>query len=277
MHPLLADAATAAALSMDFSKNPDILQSITLYLFFAGTVAMGAGAVYFFLLRTEVDPAYRSAMVVAGLICGIACFHYTKMTAVYQQTGGEFPTALRYIDWLFTTPLLLVKFPLLLRMGERGTRFFWQLVILDVAMIVTAFIAETSPVDSQRWWTFFLVSCTFEVLIVGVLYLQLGQAIAGAPPSLAAALRTMRLFVLIGWAIYPIGFLLARSGYGELREIVYNVADVINKVGFGLVAWNGIRALGLAEPVRQPAIARQDGEPVNRFPAGVSVETTRRG
>ena len=243
MHFLLANAANTAALSMDFTKNADILQSITLYLFFAGTVAMGAGALYFFLLRDDVDPAYRSAMVVAGLVCAIACFHYYKMTAVYQA-GGQFPTALRYIDWLFTTPLLLVKFPLLLRMGERGAKFFWQLVILDVAMIVTAFIAETSPVDSQKWWTFFLVSCVFELLIVGVLYLQLGQAISDAPAPLARALETMRLFVLVGWAIYPIGFLMARSGYGELREIIYNVADVINKVGFGLVAYHGIKALG---------------------------------
>jgi len=242
MNALLAAAGSANALSMDYAANP-LLQSITLYLFFAGTVAMGAGALYFFLLRNDVDPAYRSAMVVAGLICAIACFHYYKMTAVYQA-GGQFPTALRYIDWLFTTPLLLVKFPLLLRMGDRGAKFFWQLVILDVAMIVTAFIAETSPVDSQRWWTFFLISCAFELLIVGVLYLQLGQAISEAPAPLARALETMRLFVLIGWAIYPIGFLMARSGYGELREIIYNVADVINKVGFGLVAYHGIKALG---------------------------------
>jgi bacteriorhodopsin len=50
--------------------------------------------------------------------------------------------------------------------------------------------------------------------------------------------------VLIGWAIYPIGFLMARAGAGEYREIIYNVADVINKVGFGLVAYQGIQAMG---------------------------------
>jgi bacteriorhodopsin len=121
------------------------------------------------------------AVVVAGLLCAIACFHYFKMTHCYQQSGGQFPTALRSMDWLFTTPLLLVTFPLLLRLGDRGARFFWQLVILDVAMIVTAFIAETSPVDSQKWWTFFVISCVFEALIVGVLYLQLGQSIVAAP------------------------------------------------------------------------------------------------
>jgi bacteriorhodopsin len=149
-------------------------------------------------------------MVVAGLVCAIACFPYYKMTAVYQS-GLGFPTALRYVDWLFTTPLLLVKFPLLLRLGERGAKFFWQLVALDVAMIV------------------------------GVLFVSLGQAITDAPAPLAKALQTIRLFVLIDWAIYPVGFLMARAGAGEYREVIYNVADVINKVGFGLVAYHGIK------------------------------------
>lgn len=245
MSALVAAAGDLSVVSMDFltaQQGGTLLQTLTLYLFFAGTVAMGAGALYFFLIRGDVDQEYRSTMVVAGLVCAIACFHYLKMTSVYQA-GGGFPTALRYVDWLFTTPLLLVKFPLLLRLGERGTKFFWQLVVLDVAMIVTAFIAETSPVDSQPWWTFFLISCGFELAIVGVLFVSLGQAIADAPAPLAKALETMRLFVLIGWAIYPIGFLMARAGAGEYREIIYNVADVINKVGFGLVAYQGIKAM----------------------------------
>ena len=112
------------------------------------------------------------------------------------------------------------------------------------ARIVTAFIAETAVVDSQRWWSFFLISCGFELAIVGILFFSLGQAIAAAPAPIAKALETMRLFVLIGWAIYPIGFLMARAGAGEYREVIYNVADVINKVGFGLVAYHGIQAMG---------------------------------
>ena len=77
-----------------------------------------------------------------------------------------------------------------------------------------------------------------------MLFVSLGQAISDAPAPLAKALTTMRLFVLIGWAIYPIGFLMANAGAGEYREIIYNVADVINKVGFGLVAYQGVKAMG---------------------------------
>ncbi|MDA8041444.1 MAG: bacteriorhodopsin-like [Pirellulales bacterium] len=243
MIALLANAGgTLAALSSDWTQNTP-LQSITLYLFFAGTVAMGAGAAYFLLMRNNVDVAYRSTMVCAGLVCGIACYHYFKMTHVYQESGGQFPTALRYIDWLFTTPLMLIKFPLLLRLGDKGKKFFVQLVTLDIGMIVCAFIAETSPVASTSWWGFFLVACVLELLIVATLYTGLGSAIGEAPAPLAKALNTMRLFILIGWAIYPLGFLMAYGGLGEVREIFYNVADVINKVGFGLAAYWGIEAL----------------------------------
>ena len=55
----------------------------------------------------------------------------------------------------------------------------------------------------------------------------------------------MRGFIGIGWAIYPIGFLMALSGPagGDLREIFYNIADVVNKVGFGMVAYFGIKTI----------------------------------
>ncbi len=256
--PLLADAG--AALSMDFAANTPI-ESVTLYLFFAATVAMGAAAVYFLAERNSVPEKYRSVMSVSALVCGIACFHYYKMTNQYMS-GESFPTALRYIDWLFTTPLLLIKFPLLLRMGgEKGRNLLTKLVLFDVGMIVTAFIAETSPLGGVSWWGFFIVACVFELLIVAVLYTSMNEAMKDSPAPIASALRTMRLFILVGWAIYPIGFLLALGGAEEYREIAYNVSDVINKVGFGLVAYAGAKALASVEGLGRTRHPELDPEP----------------
>lgn len=243
-----------AALSLDFAQNT-VIESVTLYLFFSGIVAMGAATVYFFLERGNIPANYRSTLTVSGLITGIACFHYYKMTNQYM-TGESFPTALRYIDWLFTTPLLLIKFPLLLQLKKNATKFFVQLVVLDVLMIVTAFIAETSPIGSANWWEFFLVACVFELLIVAVLFVSMNEAIKDTPAPIASALRVMRLFILIGWAIYPVGFLMALAGAGEYREIIYNISDVINKVGFGLVAYHGIKAVTAYEAVSRSPVEK---------------------
>ncbi len=248
-HPLYLEVAMTSLFAEATSSVAGALTitSLTQYLFWISFVCMAAGTIFFFLERSNVPKKYRTTMTVAGLITGIAAFHYYRMAYIFA--GGGFPTEYRYIDWIITTPLLLVKFPLLLGLGSRAKGLFTKLIVLDVAMIVTAYIAEVSPIGGVAWWSFFLVACVFELLIVAVLYFQMGGAIDNAPRPIANSARLMRQFVLIGWVIYPVGFLMALTGEygGSLRELFYNVADVINKVGFGLVAYNGIKALAASE------------------------------
>jgi bacteriorhodopsin len=55
------------------------------------------------------------------------------------------------------------------------------------------------------------------------------------------AFKTIRAIVTFGWAIYPIGYYLAYMGGGtddsETLNIVYNLADLVNKAAFGLAIW----------------------------------------
>ena len=51
----------------------------------------------------------------------------------------------------------------------------------------------------------------------------------------------MRLIVLVGWAIYPIGYIMGymMGGVDEgSLNMVYNLADFVNKILFGLIIWN---------------------------------------
>ena len=54
------------------------------------------------------------------------------------------------------------------------------------------------------------------------------------------AYRTMTLLVTVGWAIYPLGYFLGYFLGGAdaaTLNIVYNIADVWNKIAFGVVIW----------------------------------------
>ena len=239
------------------------IEGITMYLFWVGIVAMGAGAVFFWLTIPKLPKAYQSVNVVAGIICAVACFHYVKMSGIYVEgvaslfnANGEriegkelsaFPTAYRYIDWFITVPLLVLEFPLLLRLGQKGKGIMRNLVGASVVMLVFAWVAEESAVGTSAWWINYLISCGAWGFIVFTLYTTVSQRIKEAPAPIARSANIMRLYILIGWSIYPIGFLMSLGGAeGEsIREICYNVADVINKVGFGLVCFAG--AQGLAE------------------------------
>ena len=66
MHSLLCDTSLGG-LSLDFTANSP-LQSVTLYLFLSATLAFGAAAAFFLLMRREVDPPYRTTMVLSTLI-----------------------------------------------------------------------------------------------------------------------------------------------------------------------------------------------------------------
>ncbi len=237
------------------------VEGVTMYLFWISTVAMGAGTAFFWLMAGSVPRPYRSVMVVAGIITAVACYHYFRMSDIYTgqvasmfnadgeripgKSIAQFPVAYRYIDWLITVPLLVLEIPLMLNLGGRSRGLFRSLVGAAIVMLVFAWIAEVSVIGSQTWWGFYIASCLAWAYIVFVLYTKLNQQMATQPPSIVKSLRTLRLFVLVGWTIYPVGFLMALVGpSGEsLREICYNIADVINKVGFGLVCYAGISAL----------------------------------
>ena len=66
-----------------------------------------------------------------------------------------------------------------------------------------------------------------------------------AGPAVAKANKTLAWFVLVGWAIYPIGYIAGTEGglfgvkvlSGLSLDIVYNIGDAVNKIGFGLVIY----------------------------------------
>ena len=98
--------------------------------FWLVTAAMAAATVFFFAERSNVEGKWKTSLTVAGLICGIAFWHYLYMRGVWVDTG-ETPTVFRYIDWLLTVPLQMVEFYLILAAVTvvAGT-LFWQLLFL---------------------------------------------------------------------------------------------------------------------------------------------------
>ena len=70
--------------------------------------------------------------------------------------------------------------------------------------------------------------------------------IATKQESIKQAFGALRLIVVVGWAIYPLGYIFGlltpMVGFGGINidflNIAYNLADFINKILFGLIIWN---------------------------------------
>lgn len=227
---------------MDFS----IVQSF----FMLGFVAMAAGTLWFVLERGDLKPELRSVATYAAVITFIASVMYYVMKDVVKFPGGEISAAdveatlpLRYIDWLLTTPLLLVEFALIVAIaGALKKGLLAKLVIADIIMIVFGYLGEIGEPGTAGNVAFFIISSLAWLYIV---YVVFTLNVSTGPAHVKRAVSIMKWFVIAGWAIYPIGtatqeFIELGGGDAALAisiaAIIYVIADVLNKVGFGLVA-----------------------------------------
>lgn len=211
--------------------------------FFIGYMAMFASSVFFFMERGSVDGKWKLSLLVSGLITGIAAVHYFYMRDFYLATGQS-PTAFRYVDWTLTVPLMCVEFYLLTKpFGAKGSTLF-KLIVASAWMLIAGFIGETSGIDNNVLWgvlsTLGYLYIVYEVFIGDVAKLAKSSNSA----ALNRAMFLLKIFITLGWSIYPIGYMVLPgnllSGMFEVSSIdlFYNIADAINKIGFGLVIYS---------------------------------------
>ncbi|MDC7998005.1 bacteriorhodopsin-like [Gilvibacter sediminis] len=212
------------------------------FTFFVGCMAMMAASAFFFLSMNSFDRKWRTSILVSGLITFIAAVHYWYMRD-YWATNMESPTFFRYVDWILTVPLMCVEFYLILKVAGAKKSLMWKLILLSVVMLVTGYWGE--GVDRDNAWLWGLISGIAYFVIVYEIWLggaaKLAKAAGG---SVASSHKILCWFVLVGWAIYPIGYMAGTPGWyegifgGLSMDVFYNIADAINKIGFGLVIYN---------------------------------------
>ena len=218
----------------------DVPNDLVSFTFFIGTMAMLAASVFFFLSLDAGGGKWRTSMLVSGLITFIAAVHYYYMRDA--NVSGADVTFFRYVDWILTVPLMCVEFYLILAKAGATKKLMWQLIGLSTVMLVAGYIGETgdSPV------LYGTISGIAYFVMVGMLWLGSPKALAEkAGGSVLEAYNALCWFILVGWSIYPIGYMIGTDGWYDFvdaipldMDVVYNIGDAINKIGFGLVIYN---------------------------------------
>lgn len=182
-------------------------------------------------------------MLISGLITFIAAVHYFYMRDFWAETGTS-PTEFRYIDWILTVPLMCVEFYLILKAFGAKMNLLWKMIAYSLWMLIFGYLGETVYRDSSAIWgaisTLGYVGIFYEVWFGSAKKLSQGSN----DPHLQKAFNTLAWFILVGWAIYPIGYMAIPGGLLsgvlplESLDIIYNIGDAINKIGFGLVIYS---------------------------------------
>ena len=233
---LLVGQTTLAA-----SGDSGMLQSgdFVGYSFWLISMALAASTIFFLMEALRMGGKWTTSLTVSALVTFIAAFHYFYMRDVWVSTGAS-PTEFRYIDWLLTVPLLMIEFYLILAaIAKVSGGIFFRLLVGTLVMLIPGYLGEAGYMNStlgfaigMAGWAFIL----YEIFAGEASKVAASQA----TPAVQKSYGLMKWTVTIGWSIYPIGYFLGYLAGGAdagTLNIVYNLADVLNKIAFGLFIW----------------------------------------
>lgn len=210
--------------------------------FFAIMMAMIAASVFFFLETQRAEGKWKTSLIVAGLVTMVAAWHYSYMREMWATTGKS-PVVFRYIDWLITVPLQMIEFYLILAaITTVSAGIFWRLMIGTLVMLLGGYLGESA--EGAQWGYFAIGMAGWAFILFEVFAGEASKVCAtSAPAGVKKAYSTLRIIVSLGWALYPLGYVVgamadpAGSSDGTLN-LVYNIADVVNKIAFGAIIWS---------------------------------------
>ena len=206
------------------------MAELTYRLFMVGTVGMLAGTVFLLASSREEDPKHRKGVYICSLVTGIAWSHYNKMTGSWDS--GSYDSGLRYVDWVLTVPLMFVEVLAVTSSGAEYNEKVRNWGLASTVMIGAGYYGEISSAGSDQYWTGFVIA------MVAYVYLMRNLQAEGARLKSAEAeqFEKIKNLILVGWIIYPLGYLAPVAGdFDAIREVLYTVADIINKVGLGVL------------------------------------------
>jgi len=155
------------------------------------------------------------------------------------------PIVYRYIDWSITVPLQMIEFNLILKAaGKKTTALgFWKLLIGTIVMLAFGYMGEENVLPARP--AFYVGMAGWFFILFEIFFGEAGGLVKDCSPAVASAFNYMRFIVTVGWAIYPAGYwfgYLLGAVDDNVLNVIYNVADLINKIAFVLACWSCAKA-----------------------------------
>lgn len=220
--------------------------------------AMLLGALYFFVLSRSPRgvPVYEYAIAMAIPLWSGAAYLAMTFGQGKIPIAGQITHYARYIDWVVTTPLLLLalSFTALHEHESRHTHHTLIAVLIgaDVFMILSGLVADLSPYPLRYMW--YALGCVALAAIFTIIWGPLRRVAEGNSPGVARVYRRVAGLLTVLWVGYPTFWLVGPSGMRLVDQttetFLFVALPILSKVGWSIVDLHSLR--GLHAPGEQP-------------------------
>merc|ERR1719188_1382776 len=126
-----------------------------------------------------------------------------------------------------------------------GAGMFWRLLVGTVVMLAAGYCGETGFTNAA--FGFFVGMCGWGYILFEIFAGEAGSVAASGDKvgkHVKTSFDTMRFIVTVGWSIYPLGYFfgyLMGQVNDDVLNLVYNLADFVNKIAFCLAIWQSAK------------------------------------
>lgn len=212
-------------------------------------IAMAIGTLYFISLGNNPRSVPKYEYLIATFIPIWSGLAYMAM-ALDQgkvEVAGQITHYARYIDWIVTTPLLLLSLSsTAMYFIAKDWVFVASLMGTQVIVIGSGLIADLSTTNETRfvWYTCGVVA--FLVVLWGI-WVPLRAKTRGQGVELSRLYDKLLIYFTVLWISYPIAWLIGPSGLRWVNQTIetflFCLLPFFSKVGFSYLDLNGLRRL----------------------------------
>ena len=202
------------------------------------SIALAASSGFFALERLNIKEKWKTSLSISSLVTGIAASHYFYMRTIWVKQCRN-PITYMYIDWFLTFPLQIIELYLILSISNKvPANICYKLLSSSILMILFGFLGETGIIN--RYLGFGIGTACWGYIIYELFK---GEAAkireTTKDDSVKFAFDALKWIILIGWSIYPIGYLLNNQN----MNFLYNIGDLTNKILFCGIIWYAAKYL----------------------------------
>ena len=218
--------------------------------------------VSFTIWSWSTHPVKRSLAVLVTLINWVAfCTYAAQLAGLAPAMGtaeaGDAMQPFRFLQWAFTTPLLICALTSIAGDGPLARGLLRRGVACDLLMLATGFLERYGAFPGRA--ALFAIS---SVAFVGTMapMAALFRLAAGAlsAPEDAASLAALWRHMLAMWTLFPAARLAALAGLlgANAEETVMAALDVLAKTGYSIVLMAG--TFTLVDQMTERRLARAE-------------------
>jgi bacteriorhodopsin len=220
---------------------------ITLHWIYVGVMAIGT--LYFASLGTKPRgvPKYEYLVAIFIPIWSGLAYMTMALDRGKVEFAGQITYYTRYIDWIVTTPLLLLALSwTAMHYIPKDKTLIAGLMGTDVIMLLCGLMADLTPTSTNRY-RFYIRGLMALLVLMWLIWVPLRAKTRTQKSELTSLFDKLASYFTVLWMGYPIAWLIGPSGLSLVNQtidtLLFCVLSFLSKIGFSFLNLHGLRNL----------------------------------